>query len=145
MSACHSVVSRNLPGPPRIDVNKVHAQIWRFLPTLDPQVEILLSRDLDSRLSRREVAAVEEWLDSEAKVHVMRDAPCHEASMLAGMWGARIEEESIRRLWAGTWDTMLEDKLAFASREIKGPDQDLLDKYVWPWARHIALTHDSYQ
>ena len=123
----------------------MHAQVWRYFPTLDPQVDILMSRDLDSRLSRRELAAVEEWLDSGSPVHVMRDAPSHASPMLAGMWGARLEDVNIRRLWAGAWDRILEDKLALASREKKGPDQDILDKYVWPWARYITLTHDSYQ
>ena len=65
--------------------------------------------------------------------------------MLGGMWGARLEDVNIRRLWAGAWDRILENKLALASREKKGPDQDILDKYVCPWAKCIALTHDSYQ
>ena len=143
MTLCPSL--RNRPGTPKVDASKVHAMIWRFFPSLDPQVDILMSRDLDSRLSRRELAAVEEWLTSGAPVHVMRDSPDHAASMLGGMWGARMEDDNIRRLWAGHWDRMLEDKLAFASREVKGPDQNILDKYVWPWARYIALSHDSYQ
>ena len=29
---------------------------WRFLPTLDPQVNIYLSRDLDSEFNDREIA-----------------------------------------------------------------------------------------
>ena len=46
--------------------------IWRFIPTLDPQVDIMLSRDLDSRYSWRETAAVEEWLESGEVIHSMR-------------------------------------------------------------------------
>ena len=37
---------------------------WRFLPTLDLQVSLFLSRDLESRLSQRGVFAVSEWVDS---------------------------------------------------------------------------------
>ena len=65
--------------------------------------------------------------------------------MLGGMWGARLEEANIRRLWSGHWERMLEDELAFAARRRWGPDQDLLNKHVWPWARYLALEHDSYQ
>ena len=32
----------------------------------------MMSRDLDSRISTRETAAVQEWLDSGAVVHSMR-------------------------------------------------------------------------
>ena len=50
----------------------------------------MLSRDLDSRPTRREVAAVEEWLDSSKAVHIMRDHPSHKAAIMAGMWGAAL-------------------------------------------------------
>ena len=52
------------------------------------QVDVLLSRDLDSRLSPREVSAVEEWMNTSIEVekdkpfHVMRDHPDHGAVML---------------------------------------------------------------
>ena len=37
--------------------------IWRFFPTLDVQVDMFMSRDLDSRIHEREVEAVEESLN----------------------------------------------------------------------------------
>ena len=42
-------MSRELPGYPAADMSEVFPMNWRFLPTLDPQVDIVLSRDLDSR------------------------------------------------------------------------------------------------
>ena len=33
-----------------INVSSIFPMIWRFFPTLDPQVDIYLSRDLDTRL-----------------------------------------------------------------------------------------------
>ena len=38
--------------------------IWRFLPSLDPQVDLFFVRDLDSQISQREVDAVKEFLIS---------------------------------------------------------------------------------
>ena len=35
--------------PDQTDISKVHASIWRFFPALDPNVDVLVSRDLDSR------------------------------------------------------------------------------------------------
>ena len=50
------------------NATKVYPLLWRFLPTIDPQVEIFLSRDLDSRVGAREQAAFQEFLDSDKKV-----------------------------------------------------------------------------
>ena len=98
------------------DPVKLFPMLWRFFPTLDPQVpishnstcwrkfprwksssaghqdqysgskkicqkqwsrKIVFFRDLDSLPTRREVAAVEEWLQSGKKLHAMRDNPYH--------------------------------------------------------------------
>ena len=34
---------------------------WRWLPLDDPDVDIWISRDADSRLSEREAKIVDEW------------------------------------------------------------------------------------
>ena len=65
--------------------------LWRFLPVLDPQVDVMVSRDLDSRLTTREQAAVQEWLHTGLAFHVMRDNPMHGTEILGGMWGARLD------------------------------------------------------
>jgi hypothetical protein len=41
------------------------------------------------RFSEREVAAVEDWLNSSLPFHAMRDHPAHGTAILGGMWGAR--------------------------------------------------------
>ncbi|RXG57148.1 hypothetical protein Avbf_18201, partial [Armadillidium vulgare] len=68
--------------------------MWRFAPLGDDQVDVFLSRDLDSEILRREYDAVSEWLNSTNKsLHIMRDHPQHCAQILAGMWGVKIEKD----------------------------------------------------
>ena len=62
---------------------------WRFWAAEDPDVDIFMSRDCDSRISEREVAAVNEWLKSDKDFHIMRDHPYHTVPILGGMWGCR--------------------------------------------------------
>ena len=62
----------------------------RYLPLLDPTVDLMVSRDLDSRLTTREQTAVEDWLNTGLAFHVMRDNPQHGTEILGGMWGARM-------------------------------------------------------
>jgi hypothetical protein len=50
---------------------------WRFLVAADTDVERYVVRDIDSRLSLREQAAVDEWIESQKKSHVMRDHSSH--------------------------------------------------------------------
>lgn len=67
------------------DVNKLNLsfippKIWRFLPALDETVAIMASRDLDSPLTPRERAAMDEWLSSNLSFHFMRDHQHHAVS-----------------------------------------------------------------
>mmetsp|Transcript_22478 Transcript_22478/g.57932 ORF Transcript_22478/g.57932 Transcript_22478/m.57932 type:complete len:334 (-) Transcript_22478:693-1694(-) len=61
---------------------------WRFLAASDPNVARYVFRDIDSRLSLREKAAVDQWIQSGKRFHQMRDHPSHSHfAMSAGMWG----------------------------------------------------------
>ena len=135
---------RQLPGNPVKDASDIFAMNWRFLPPVDPQVSVFLCRDLDSRITAREVAAVQEWLQSEQPLHSMRDHPAHNIPLLGAAWGARITEDNIRHKWVKSWQKILADPLSRASRDTKGPDQKVLAKWVWPWGKFMAMEHDSY-
>ena len=131
-----------LPETARADADRMFATLWRFLPTQDPQVEVLLSRDLDSRISGREAAAVQEWLGSGRAVHSMRDHFSHKMPMMAGMWGARLTEPAVREKWNSAWQKMMNDSTLQSG--LYGGDQRMLELYVWPWAQEDVMEHDSY-
>ena len=46
-------------------------------------------RDADSRLSPRELFAVNEWISSDFRFHVMRDHASHDVAVLGGMFGMK--------------------------------------------------------
>ena len=54
LDICHV---RNNPASG--DISQIFAMNWRFFPTLDPNVDTFVSRDLDSRINGREMAAME--------------------------------------------------------------------------------------
>ena len=101
-------------------------------------------RDLDSKITRRESAAVSEFVQSGAGIHSMRDNPYHDNPMMGGSWGSNLEAANIREMWKSSWRKIMNDKLAFSSRKTKGPDQTLLTRHIWPWGRNMSLQHDSY-
>ena len=67
----------------------LNAMQWRFLPNDDKDVELFIVRDVDSRITEREQVSVNEWIDSGKILHIMRDHPHHQYSILGGMWGMR--------------------------------------------------------
>jgi len=63
----------------------LNPKMFRYLVMLDPNVDIFISRDVDSIIWRREVDAVDEWLNrSNYTFHLMRDHKFHGSIMLAG-------------------------------------------------------------
>lgn len=104
----------------------------RFLPGIDPKVDVFISRDCDSRLSLREKAAVDEWLESPELIHSMRDHPCHSVPILGGMWGMKHGAIS-------DYEEMLN---RFAKENRLQTDQEFLAQYVYPSTRRI-MHHDN--
>jgi hypothetical protein len=115
--------------------------IWRFLPISEPNTEYFISRDADSRLNVRERAAVDAWIASGKKAHVMRDHYLHglasqngKAYMMCGMWGIKggviLDIVSLLKKFRFTgqyWD-----------------DADFLNAYVWPLVKDDILSHGFY-
>tara|TARA_R110000851_G_scaffold81549_2_gene179137 strand:- start:4078 stop:4947 length:870 start_codon:yes stop_codon:yes gene_type:complete len=69
-----------------------NGMFWRFYPIVDSEVDVMISRDVDCRLSKREKGAVDQWLSTGKTVHVMRDHPLHSEPIMGGMWGCRTTE-----------------------------------------------------
>lgn len=62
-------------------------RLWRFYAYDD--CDIFMSRDIDSHITHREVAAVKIWENSDKNLHIMRDHPRHRNKILAGMFGLK--------------------------------------------------------
>src|SRR5262249_9683013 len=88
----------------------------------------------DSRLNRREGAAVKEWLSSDRDFHVMRDHPHHNVPILGGMWGVR--------------NSLLSDMRQLVESYNKGDfwqvDQNFLASTIAPRVRAHWMEHDEY-
>jgi len=71
------------------NLNTVKPMMWRFEAIDDPNVEIMMPRDTDTRILDREVQAVNDWLNSNTLFHIMRDHPHHKMKILGGMFGTK--------------------------------------------------------
>ena len=133
-------------NPASGDISKIFAMNWRFFPALDPQVDILASRDLDSRINSRERAAVDDWMKTKKHFHFMRDNPAHGIEILGSGWAVRLGpgDSLVREMFKQSFKQASRDSMFWAERQAYGPDQGFLKRYIWPWAKWSAVSHDSY-
>ena len=64
---------------------------WRFLVLDDKNVSIALIRDIDSIASKREQTMVDQWLDSQIMLHIIRDHPDHADLIMGGLFDRRFD------------------------------------------------------
>jgi len=68
--------------------SKVPPMFFRFFPFSDPTVKYFISRDLDSIISFREEAMVDEWIKSNKRLHLIHEVyPGHRHIVMGGMFG----------------------------------------------------------
>ena len=115
---------------------KIEGMFWRFHVAADPNVDVYIVRDSDSRLSEREAAAVQEWLDSGEPFHVIRDHPAHGVHAVSGgLWGGRKRID-------GILDAMNDRGVA---KESYLDDMVFLANFVWPiMVRDGVFQHDAF-
>tara|TARA_R110001583_G_scaffold194636_1_gene366033 strand:+ start:766 stop:1425 length:660 start_codon:yes stop_codon:yes gene_type:complete len=108
---------------------------WRFLPASEEGVDIMISRDTDSRLNIREKAAVDEWLASDQKLHIMRDHPHHGYPILGGMWGAK--QGAIKNI-----EHLIDN---FAQEDAYGTDYKFFAELIFPKLKTgDIMIHDEF-
>jgi hypothetical protein len=107
---------------------------WRFHPASDPNVDIMISRDADSRLNRREFFAVQEWIESEKGFHIIRDHPHHGTEILGGMWGCKYP-------LLKNMSNLIED---YAKGDFWQVDQNFLREKVYPIIKDDYISHDPF-
>jgi len=107
---------------------------WRFYPAGEEDVEVMLSRDTDSRLNYREKSAVDEWLESNKGFHIMRDHPGHGTEILGGMWGVK----------RGVLPNIKKQIDNYRKGEFWQVDQNFLREVIYPIVKKNSIIHDEF-
>ena len=114
--------------------------VERFFPMEEDGVDYVICRDTDSRISPREVYAVNSWMEQGTDIHIMRDHPYHGVFIPAGMWGAKT----------GKMNGISKAAKEFVSNyppSYKFQDQDFLTSWVWARIKQESLSvtvHDPF-
>ena len=106
------------------NIRRLRCMLWRLEPILDEDVELFISRDIDTRILLREVLAVRQWVSSNKEIHIMRDHPQHYNKILGGMFG--VKTETFRKY---DWNTLIETFYKIHGENEN--DQHFLEKYIY--------------
>ncbi|CAF3668160.1 unnamed protein product [Rotaria socialis] len=115
-------------------------KLWRFLPALDPMVDFVSSRDLDSPLTKREQIVVEKFVNSSHLFLTIRDHPFHGIPILGGLWTSALHRN--RLLFLHSFSILLDKNQVQKYSSVH--DQSLLTELIWPKIKHQTLAFDSY-
>lgn len=116
-----------------------YGMFWRFRALFEPGLEAVLVRDLDSRITWRDVRCVKEWLESPYRLSVIRDHEEHyKVPILGGLFGlkggplpvyllnsmkeySQIHRYNMDQIWLGhhMWPLFLTNKLEHGYKEIQ--------------------------
>ena len=112
----------------------------RFLPGMHPKNDVVIFRDADSRLLKRDYLAVMDWLNNtNKKVHLMRDHSANKSRIMAGLWGVRdgiiAKSEIVQKFFD-----------YYKKPEFKkwSVDQVYLRKYIYPLIEKTTCIHASF-
>ena len=120
-----------------MDQSTITPRMWRFIPAFEKGY-IVIIRDTDSRLNIKEKVAVDEWLESDKDVHIMRDYETHVNKIQVGMFGCRN----------GILNDYKELFYRMSNIEnIKDPindDENIMSNYFYPKILNNTFVHASY-
>ena len=116
-----------------------NGMFWRFFAASDTEVDVAIFRDTDSRLHVRDKAAVEQWINSDKQVHIIRDGCQHGWTICGGLWGTKKNAIPDLRQRIENDETI---KNPIFNKH--GVDQIFLQEVIYPHIRDISLIHDEW-
>jgi protein O-GlcNAc transferase len=119
------------------DLNNCKPLCWRFQGIDDPDVEIMMSRDTDTRILLREKIAVDKWLQSGKMFHIMRDHPHHQNQnnkIMAGMFDTK-------KILGINWTELCNN---INQTLHSNYDQVMLNNYIYPLIKNDLIVHSSF-
>jgi hypothetical protein len=111
-----------------------NGMFWRFLPICDTSVDVMISRDCDSRLCMREKYAVDDWVSSGNGFHIMRDHPYHHFKIMGGMFGVKN----------GCLPNFVKLLNNCKNNSAYNDDQFFLQNVIYPIVKENSTIHDVF-
>ena len=109
------------------------SMLWRYFATNLNDADFIIFRDCDSLITLREKCMIEEWVDKEKALHIIRDHPMHTTSIMGGLCG--VKKDKVHNLY----ESFVKSKFV----DLYGMDQWFIHKELYKKYKNDALIHDS--
>lgn len=116
------------------DLTTCKPMMWRYEAIDDPAVEIMMSRDTDTRIWYREKLSVDNWLASGKTFHIIRDHPHHKFCIMGGIFGTK-------KIPGVNWKERMATITQTSDRNY---DQDFLREHIYPFIYNDAWIHANF-
>jgi hypothetical protein len=123
---------------------KWEGMFWRFYP-IESNVDIMLSRDADSRITEREMNLVNQWIDSDKTFHIIRDNMSHRIEILGGTWGCKVKQFQERYKIKKINEYLNIYYKRFTKNIERQPDQYFLKENIYPLIKNDNMSHISFE
>jgi hypothetical protein len=114
-------------------------KLYRFFAIDDPDVEVMIVRDADSRVYQRDRSTIQDFLASGRLVHIVRDHPNHFHKIMAGCFAMR------KGLLNATIRTVFDSYRKDHDVNSFWSDQQFLETMFYPYIGGVVLVHDDLQ
>jgi len=104
----------------------------------DDKVEILFIRDADSRIEERDRWCINQFLQSNYHLHIIRDHYHHRRLMMGAMWGIKKTKKLDLEKNYNSWKNINSYKIGTYYS-----DQDFIDEYIYPLYKDDMLIHSN--
>lgn len=120
-------------------IRSTRFMLWRIEPILNENVERFISRDIDTRIQIREVLVVNEWIESNKTLHIIRDHPQHYPKILGGMYGVKCNTVLKNIDWIENIERF------YSENGERSDDQHFLQKSLYEMFNHekFRIIHDE--
>lgn len=111
---------------------------WRYFAADDPNISYVSFRDTDSLVNYRELAAVQDWLNSDKTLHTMHDADGgHWSPVMGGMCGLKLPIKINMHDAINDWCILKNKNYRFNYSQ----DQSFLSEKILPMYEHSQIDH----
>lgn len=116
------------------------AMFWRFSIMADSSVDRFIVRDTDSRLNIREKYCVDEWIQSNKALHIIRDHKHHNHRIMGGMWGS-VNKYTMQIPYNKLYNSFISKHKDWP--KLKMLDQKFLAEVIYPRLKDNICVHDN--
>jgi hypothetical protein len=113
-------------------------KVYRFFPIDNPDIEVCIVRDTDSRIHARDRSCIQDFLNSDMTFHIIRDHPNHFHKIMAGMFGMKQGCLSYKIQEAYEWW-----KQEYSTDDFWDDTYFLVD-VIYPDVKFSSLIHDTH-